>query len=317
MIDDAPPAKLPPLNWIRAFEAAARGGSFAQAGKELGVTAAAIGQQVRLLEAHLGAPLFRRTARGLVATDLGTAYRPSVADALDRLRAGTAEVFGAARRGRAAQGVLAGPLMVRAPGSFGLLWLLPRLGRFRQRHPEIALGITTRSEPAEFAFDGIDVELRYGSGDWAGLQARRLGPEVAFPVVAKAVAQKHPGLRALRSLPLLHVIGYREGWPAWFRHAGKGIAEDGQGLRFDVSMLALEAARQGLGVALGRWPMVADDLRSGALVAPVKVALPIADAYHLVWSDRSPRLDRIRAFHDFVLSEAKRDRPPAWVARKG
>lgn len=310
------PRALPPLNWVRAFEAAARGSSFAAAAKELGVTAAAVGQQVRLLEAHLGAPLFRRTAKGLVPTDLGTAYRPSVVDALDRLRAGTAEVFGAARRGRAASGALAGPLMLRAPGSFGLLWLLPRLQRFRKRHPEIALGLTTRSEPAEFAFDGIDVELRYGAGNWAGLQAERLGPELAFPVVAKAVAQKHPGWRALRALPLLHVIGYREGWPAWLRHAGKEIAEHDQGLRFDVSMLALEAARQGLGAALGRWPMVADDLRSGALVAPVKLALPIADAYHVVWSDRSARQDRIRAFRDFVLEEARRERPPAWVVRK-
>lgn len=320
MIEDSPRA-LPPLNWVRAFEAAARGGSFAAAARELGVTPAAVGQQVRLLEAHLGAPLFRRTAKGLVPTDLGTAYRPSVVDALDRLRAGTAEVFGAARRGRGTAGALAGPLMLRVPGSFGLLWLLPRLQRFRKRHPEIALGLTTRSEPAEFAFDGIDVELRYGSGNWAGLQAERLGPECAFPVVARAVAQKHPGWRALRTLPLLHVIGYREGWPAWIRHAGlrhadKTIAEDGQGLRFDVSMLALEAARQGLGAALGRWPMVAEDLRAGALVAPVKVALPIADAYHVVWSDRSPRQDRIRAFRDFVLEEARRERPPAWAARK-
>ena len=121
---------------------------------------------------------------------------------------------------------------------------------------------------------------------------------------------------AVRAVPLLHVIGYRDGWPAWWRHAGKEIAEDGQGLRFDVSMLALEAARQGLGAALGRWPMVADDLRAGTLVAPVKVALPIADAYHVVWSDRSPRQDRIRAFRDFVLDEARRDRPPAWLARK-
>ncbi len=271
---------------------------------------------MRFLEAQLGALLFRRTARGLVPTDLGTAYRPSVADALDRLRAGTAEVFGAGRRGRTTPGTVAGPLMLRAPGSFGLLWLLPRLQRFRQRYPEIALGLTTRSEPAEFAFDGIDVELRYGAGNWAGLQAERLGPECAFPVIAKALAQKHPGWRGLRALPLLHVIGYRDGWPAWPRHAGKEILENDQGLRFDVSMLALEAARQGLGVALGRWPMVADDLRSGALVAPIKVALPIADAYHVVWSDRSPRQDRIRAFRDFVLEEARRDKPPAWAARK-
>ncbi len=310
------PRSLPPLNWIRAFEAAARGGSFAAAARELGVTAAAVGQQVRLLEAHLGAPLFRRSAKGLALTDHGTAYRPSVADALDRLRAGTAEVFGAARRGRAGAGKLAGPLMVRAPGSFGLLWLLPRLQRFRQRYPDIALGITTRSEPAEFAFDGIDVELRHGPGNWAGLQAQRLGLEYAFPVVAKAVAQKYPGWRALRTLPLLHVIGYREGWPAWLRHAGKEIAEADQGLRFDVSMLALEAARKGLGAALGRWPMIADDLRAGSLVAPVRIALPIADAYHLVWSERSPRQDRIRAFRDFVLDEARRDKAPGWIGRK-
>lgn len=298
---------LPPLNWLRAFEAAARGGSFAAAGQALGVTAAAVSQQVRLLEAQLGAPLFRRTAKGLVPTDLGTAYLPSVADGLERLRAGTGEVFGGARRA----GRRAGPLVVRATGSFGLLWLLPRLGRFRRQHPDIALSLTTRAEPAAFAGDGIDVELRYGSGDWPGLRAERLAAEYAFPVAARPLAR-----RALAEATLLHVIGYREGWPAWCRAAGMREVDTGQGLRFDVSHLALDAARRGLGVALGRWPMVADDLRRGSLVAPFRTALAIADAYHVVWSERGNRQDRVAAFRDFVLAEASAEKRPAWIKRR-
>jgi LysR family glycine cleavage system transcriptional activator len=297
-------AGLPPLNWLRSFEAAARGGSFAAAGKELGVTAAAVSQQVRLLEAHLGVPLFRRTARGLVATDLGQAYRATVADALDRLRAGTSEVFGPGRRA----GARSGPLVVRAPASFALLWLLPRLGRFRRRHPDIALSVTTRPEPAEFAADGIDVELRYGSGDWPGLRAERLAPECAFPVAARRLAR-----RDLDAATLLHVIGYREGWPAWCRAADIDGIDTGQGLRFDVSHLALDAARRGLGVALGRWPMVAEDLRRGTLVAPFRATLPVADAYHVVWAERAARQDRIAAFRAFVLEEARAEKPPAWM----
>jgi len=298
---------LPPLNWLRAFEAAARGGSFAAAAQELGVTSAAVSQQVRLLEAQLGAPLFRRTAKGLAPTDLGAAYLPSVADGLDRLRAGTGEVFGGARRA----GPRVGPLVVRATGSFGLLWLLPRLARFRRLHPDIALSLTSRAEPAEFAGDGIDVELRYGAGNWPGLRAQRLAPEFAFPVAAKPMTR-----RALGEATLLHVIGYREGWPAWCRAAGLGAIDTEQGLRFDVSYLALDAARRGLGVALGRWPMVADDLRRGSLVAPLKAALPIADAYHVVWAERGRRQDRVAAFRDFVLAEAAAEKPPAWMRRR-
>ncbi|MCC6468128.1 MAG: LysR family transcriptional regulator [Alphaproteobacteria bacterium] len=297
---------LPPLNWLRAFEAAARCGSFAAAGQELGVTAAAVSQQVRLLEAQLGVPLFRRTSRGLAASDLGAAYLPTVADALDRLRAGTGEVFGGARR----LGPRAGPLVLRAPGSFALLWLMPRLDRFRRLHPDIALSVTTRAEPAEFAVDGIDVELRYGAGDWPGLKSARLGAELAFPVAARRMTR-----RDLADATLLHVIGYREGWPAWCRAAGLGGIDTEQGLRFDVSHLALDAARRGIGVALGRWPMVAEDLRRGTLVAPLRPALPVAEAYHVVWSQRSARQDRIAAFRDFVLAEAKAQKPPAWSRR--
>jgi LysR family glycine cleavage system transcriptional activator len=298
---------LPPLNWLRSFEAAARCGSFAAAGQELGVTSAAVSQQVRLLEAHLGAPLFRRTAKGLAPTDLGAAYLPTVADALDRLRAGTGEVFGGARRA----GPHAGPLIVRVPGSFGLLWLMPRLGRFRRRHPDIALRVTTRAEPAEFAMDGIDVELRYGAGDWPGLKSEQLTPEFAFPVAAKRMTT-----RALGDATLLHVIGYREGWPAWCRAAGLRDLDTEQGLRFDVSLLALDAARRGLGVALGRWPMVAEDLRRGNLVAPLRIGLRGDDAYHVVWSERGARQDRVAAFRDFVLAEARAEKAPTWVNRR-
>jgi LysR family glycine cleavage system transcriptional activator len=307
MADSGRRPGLPPLNWLRAFDAAARAGSFAAAGRELGVTPAAVSQQVRLLEAHLGAPLFRRAPRGLATTDLGAAYLPSVSDGLERLRAGTGEVFGGARRG----GLRSGALVVRVPGSFGQLWLMPRLERFRQRHPDIALRITTRAEPAEFAGDGIDAELRYGSGDWPGLKSVPLAPEFVFPVSAKPL-----GKRALGAATLLHVIGYRDGWPAWCSAAGLRELDTEQGLRFDVSHLALDAARRGLGVALGRWPMVAEDIRRGSLVAPFKIALPVAEAYHLVWSERALRQDRIAAFRDFVLAEARAEKPPGWLRRR-
>lgn len=309
-MDDHSPRKLPPLNWIRAFEAAARCGSFAAAGRELGVTSAAIGQQIRLLEAQLGQPLFRRTAKGLVSTDLGQAYRPCVTGALEQLKAGTAEVFGVARRGR--KGSLAGSLLLRAPVSMATLWLMPRLERFNRRYPEIALNVTTRAEPAAFGDDGIHVELRYGLGNWGGLRSERLADEYAFPVVGRPLAAT-PGWKILRDLPLLHVIGYRDNWPVWYRAAGRRIGGREPAIRFDSSLVALEAARRGLGVALGRWPMVADDLARGTLAAPFKVALPVAEAYHVVWQPGGEADARVQAFREFVLDEARRQKRPAWM----
>ncbi len=268
--------RLPPLNWLRAFEAAARHMSFTGAARELNVTQAAVSQQVKLLERHLERPLFDRLPRSLALTDAGEAYLPAVRDAFERLADGTAEVFGP-------EG--GGPLTVRCAVSFAILWLAPRLARFRAAHPTLALRVTNAVWPVESGWDAVDLEVRYGGGKWPGLQAWRLTSDRLFPVCGPALMAGRSGLRRpadLRRFELLHVIGHRYGWPHWLKAAGVDSDGGSHGAQFDISAMALEVAANGGGVALGRGPLVDGHIRSGRLVVPFGPEIPTDEAFYLV-----------------------------------
>jgi LysR family glycine cleavage system transcriptional activator len=268
--------RLPPLNWLRAFEAAARHMSFTGAARELNVTQAAVSQQVKLLERHLERPLFDRLPRSLALTDAGEAYLPAVRDAFERLADGTEEVFGAHG---------GGPLTVRCAVSFALLWLAPRLARFRAAHPDLALRVTNAVWPVESGWDAVDLEVRYGGGKWPGLRAERLTSDRLFPVCGPALMAGASGLRRpadLRRFELLHVIGQRHGWPHWLKAAGVDTAGASPGAQFDTSAMALEVAANGGGVALGRGPLVDGHIRAGRLAVPFGPEMPTDEAFYLV-----------------------------------
>jgi LysR family transcriptional regulator, glycine cleavage system transcriptional activator len=267
---------LPPLNWLRAFEAAARHLSFTHAAHELHLTQAAISKQVKLLELQLRQHLFVRLPRSLALTKSGEAYLPKVRDAFERLDSGTQEVFGRQR---------GAVVTVRCAVSFAVKWLAPRLPDFMAKHPNAKIRFVSSVWGDSNDMARFDLDIQYGTGVWNNAVCHRLTHETLRPLCAPRLAQGHNALlnpADLRKHSLLHVIGYQEGWATWLNAAGITDIDPGSGLQCDTSLFAFELAANGAGVALGRSSLVAHDLRSGRLVAPFDLAVPVGEAFYLI-----------------------------------
>lgn len=292
--------RLPPLPWLRAFEASARHLSFTHAANELNLTQAAISKQVKLLEHYLREPLFQRNARSLVLTKMGAAYLPKVRDSFERLSAGTQEVFGNRR---------SEVLTVRAPAGFSVNWMAPRLIDFFEHYPKIPIRIVSSIWAEEFDRERFDLDIRYGSGNWPGFKADRLSWDVLEPLCApdKLERLKTPG--DLEHERLLHVMGYKEGWALWLKAAGVGHINSGQGIQFDNSLLSFEIAARGGGIALGRSSMSGNEIASGRLVRPFDLALSVEEAFYLISPGDSMEHPDAAIFRDWLLAEARRGRP--------
>ena len=300
---------LPPLNSLRAFEAAARHLSFKKAAEELHVTPAAISQQIRGLEDYCGVELFRRLTRALVLTDAGKAALPALRDGFDRLAEG-AEAMRAAGQG--------GVITVSVAPSFGAKWLVPRLDRFRDAQPEFDVRIDATDALASFSGDGVDVALRYGRGVYRGLKAECLMSEVAFPVCSPRLLEKGPPLERpedLRHHTLLHVQWKMEddaapNWRMWLKAAGIEGVDPERGPRFTLENMAVEAAIEAQGVAIVSGALVEADLKAGRLVRPFPAAVSEATAfcYYLVYPEARAADPKVAAFRDWVHDEIARDR---------
>jgi LysR family glycine cleavage system transcriptional activator len=291
------PRRLPPLNWLRAFDSAARHMSFTEAAEELGVTQAAVSQQVRQLEDWLGTQLFKRLPRSLALTDAGIAYLPIVRDTFDRLHMGTEQIFGRVDRR---------PVTLRATATIAALWLAPRLVAFRAKHPEITLRVTTLYAPVDFGQDGVDIELRYGPGDWPGVKAFKLADEFYFPVASAAYLRSAPKLEAPTDLPnhrLIHVLGEREGWGSFLRHFGIADSPVSAGLQCDSQIVALQACLAGGGVMLATSPQVDPLLSASQLVAPIGDRLPARYGHYLVLPEVPAPSREIAKVVEWLLSE--------------
>ena len=292
---------LPPLNALRAFEAAARHQSFTRAAEELNVTQTAVSHQIRTLEERLGLKLFDRRGRALQLTEAAQNYLPSVRSAFDELHDATERLV--RRDGDAT-------LTVSTLTSFAAKWLIPRLGGFQDRHPEISIRIATSMVSVDFDRDDIDVAIRYGRGDWPGLRVDRLVREDIFPVCSpKLVAGPNPLRRPdeLASHTLLHVVGFLEDWRVWLTAANVDGVDPSSGLRFDLMMNALQAAIDGLGVALGRSALVEGDLAAGRLIAPFDISLPFEAAYYVVAPEQSADRPNIKAFREWLITTLATD----------
>jgi len=289
--------RIPPLNWLRAFEAAARHLSLTRAAEELGVTQAAVSQHVKALEQRLGIPLFRRVRQRLYLTDAGQAYLPNLRQAFDLMDEGTTALHAHERQGN---------LTVRAAASFSLQWLVPRLERFHAAHPDLDIRLTAQGREVDFARDDIDLEIRHGDGRWPDLQAVPLVYEEVFPVCSPDLVTLHPlnTPADLAGCTLLDVPGYAEDWDMWLAAAGAPALAEFSAIRFDQSAVALQAAVNGVGVALGRTPLVAGELAAGHLIAPFTERITGASAYHIVYPERAASQPRIAAFRDWLLEEA-------------
>lgn len=292
------PRQLPPLATLRAFEAAARHLSFSKAADELHVTHGAVSRSVRHLEDHLGLPLFKRGTRAVFLTAPGAAYAAAVRDTLDRLSLATSAIMV-----KPSSGVL----NVSTLDSFAGKWLIPRLFRFRQKHPEIDVRLATSEKLADFATDGIEVAIRYGRGNYPGLTAELLMKEDLFPVCSPALlAGKHPLKSAsdLKHHTLIH-DDFPVDWLMWLRAAHVEGIDPHRGPRFLSSDHAVQAAIQGDGVVLGRSALVADDLRAGRLVKPFTLSLPTDWAYHVVYPNDTPPRGKVRNFRDWLFEEVR------------
>ncbi|WP_375777969.1 transcriptional regulator GcvA [Bradyrhizobium sp. ma5] len=267
-----PRRSLPPLNAVRAFEAAARLGSFKEAAAELSVTHGAVSQQIRLLEEWLGAPaLFRRSVRRVVLTPAGAALLAEFAPALDRISAAVQQHR--ARRGDAAVAVL----RVNALATFSLRWLLPRMSRFRAEHPDIEVRLSTSNEPVDALPESFDVVIRGGPDTFHGFSSRFLVSERRLPVCSPSLLERLPlhEIADLSRHTLLHVTSMPRLWRDWLTEAGHSALEPAGSLTFDHFYLTIQAALDGLGVAMGPTALISDDLAVGRLVTPFPaISLP-------------------------------------------
>lgn len=286
--------RLPPLNSLRLFEASARLLSFKNAAEELLLTPSAVSHGIQSLEEWLGTSLFIRTTKGLVLSEAGNAYIPFVRQALDLLANGSAKITSNAGFGQ---------LSISAAPTFAARWLLPRLHKFREIHPEIRVIIDTSHERTEISDAGVDLAIRMGRGNWQGVIADRLLTEEMVPVCSPSIYDHVRSLTDIEQSPLIHVTTVREDWAVWAAETGRAVPDPTKGLQFDTIQMAFEAACQGLGVAIGRKPLVNIELASGKLV---EVWQPIFcnTSYWLVSAESTVDDPRIAAFRSWLFHEA-------------
>ncbi|EHK2773023.1 LysR family transcriptional regulator [Vibrio vulnificus] len=266
---------LPPLNALKAFEAAARLQSFTKAAEELNVTRAAVSQQVKALESQLEAVLFERHGAQLVLTEAARDYLPVVSNLFQQLAVTTDQLFNRRQNGQ---------LVLHVAHSFCLQWLLPRLGDFRRRYPQWPLKISTTSNTLPDNSATADVEIINGYGDWQYDQVTKLTEENWILVASPGFLQLNPiaTLDDLINVPRLATSGYVETWPRWFDYHEISAACGKMALEFDHSTLSIEAAVHQLGVLLVRDLLVDDHLRQGSLVQVGGWSMPSAGAHHLI-----------------------------------
>lgn len=296
--------RLPPLNAVRAFEAAARHMSFRQAAAELHVTAGAVAQQVKQLEEWLGTPLFRRRPRGVILTDAGQLYGRAVAELLDRLGTATERVLAGSR---------ATALAVSTVPSLAALWLIPRLGSFRARHPGLDVRVLASVSHSDFQREDVDVAIRLGRGGYPGTAVELLMPEDFIPVCSPRLLAGPAPLAApadLRHHTLLHdepeaLLPDEVDWPRWLAAAGVGADIDtGHGPRFSHTHMTLQAAMAGQGVALASTVLAGDALANGTLVRPFPLALRGPYGFYLVAPEATAARPKVAAFWSWAIEQA-------------
>jgi LysR family glycine cleavage system transcriptional activator len=284
---------LPPLNWLRAFEAAARHLSFTEAARDLNMTQSAVSQQIKSLEAYLSQPLFHRRARGLELTQTGVTYLPVVRDAFRTLSQGTRAVRGS------------GPDVVQVHSSltFALHWLAPRLPRFQEQHPEVRLSLSTEIWEARNMAEGADIEIRFSLRPSDAVRAEFLHKDQYYPVCA-------PGYRAsldrLHEAQLYDCSNLLANWATWAERQGLEWSDDIPITYCTTFSLSLGVALAGGGLALGHDAIAHDLIKSGHLIAPFQHRAPMQEAYYLIESPQAVNLPGAQAFARWVRREMER-----------
>ena len=297
--------KLPPLNGLVVFEAAARHLNFTRTADELKVTQAAVSRQIQQLESHLGASLFSRQPRGLKLTRQGLRLQSAVSIGLEHIANAAVEI----RRARGENEVT-----VSTSVTFASYWLMARAAKFRAAHPEVELRLVASAPVADLTVAGIDLAVRYGLGRWPGTIAEHLLDNEIFPVCAPAYLEARGERRPLAEPAdlldetLLHLVEYDRNWvtwSAWLRQFGVKEPPHLRGLEFDNYLILIQAALDGQGIALGGGRLADDLLARGALVRPLEAKLGSESAFYLIHPSDLPLSQAALQFREWILEEAK------------
>jgi|SRR6185369_10675229 LysR family glycine cleavage system transcriptional activator len=288
---------LPPLDALRVFEAAARRLSFAAAAAELHLTASAVSHRIKALEGQLGLVLFERLTRKVRLTAAGRAYAAAVGDAIAILREATRRLAAEANR----------PLNVSVTPLFGARWLLPRLARFEAAHPGVSVRLIGTSRLADFAADGVDCAVRFGRGTWPGLTAHKLMTLDYVPVCAPALSRRLKSPNNLARETLLHYDAAPDAWRMWLLAAGaEGVDPDSGQVLSDMAA-TVQAAMDGIGVAISDRKFIARELKQRRLVTPFSIDMPSGGAFYFVYPEPRANDSRIAIFRDWVLSRVNEE----------
>jgi LysR family glycine cleavage system transcriptional activator len=295
---------LPPLPWLRSFEAAARHGSFTAAAKELNLTQAAISHQVRSLEKYLGFQLFERLARTVRLTEMGSAYLPPVRKAFDELAASTAGLFGPLGEQS---------IWVRAPVSYAVLWLAPRLKQFLDAYPRIDVRLFSAVWADALTDERTEIDIRWGDGHWPGFKSEMLIRSGSIPVIHPDLIKggsPRTRLRELATHNLIHVTGYEDLWQRLFRQEHLDAPTPSRSLNVDTSLAALELACSGVGPAIVLECFAAPYIASGRLTAPIDVVVPSEQSHYLLIADsRSRTRPEVMLFREWLLDVSRPTQP--------
>ncbi len=294
--------RLPSLNALRAFDAAARHLSFARAAEELHVTPAAVSQLIKLLEEELGQVLFKR-GKVLTLSDAASA-------ALPLLREGFEQLQRAADRLRL--GIDNGPLVLSTPPTFAARWLIARLDDFQLQHPEIELRLLATRRLVDFTVEDVDIAVRFGSGPFEGLNSEKLLPEAIIPVASADLASKINSAEDLQTCTLLHDESHDwdpafPDWSVWLGSLGVKVERPLRIRHFSDANLVIQAVTAGLGIALVWQSLVSDDLKNGRLVRLLNKSVPTNQSYHLIIPPNRMHLQKVMVFREWILTQVIQD----------
>ena len=293
--------RLPPVNSLVVMEAAGRHLNFTRAGEELALTQSAVSRQIQLLEQHLGAPMFQRQGRHLQLTRDGARLHRAVTMGLDHI----ADVAVDIRRHRGT-----GELTVATSVTFASYWLMARLAQFRSRHPDIELRLVASTKMHDLVAAGVDVAIRYGSGEWEGLEAIRIFDNEIWPVCAPSYLAGRPDLAKVEDLldeTLLHLGQFDRNWvtwQAWLAAQGVKAAPKTRGLEFDNYLVLLQAAVRGEGVALCGGRLAEDFIARGDLVRPIEATLGSDRAFYVLYPQGVRLSEAATKFRDWIVTAA-------------
>lgn len=294
--------RLPPLKSIRAFEAAARRGSFNEAAAELFVTPSAISHQIKSLEDYLGVSLFRRARRQVRLTIAGERYLKSISHALDEIDLATRRLLASSN---------AGAINISVAPAFLTRWLVPKVREFQNRHPDIELRLSPNTAPIDFAWSDIDMAIYFGDGHWPGAEVFFLREVVLVPVCSPAFIAANPQMtkpEELAAHTLIDVSTRPAEWDEFLSNAGVTRRKRAKRLSFTSTSLALGAAMENLGIALADRHLVAREVRYGQLANPLDIEMNNHLGYYLVYQKDRRLTDEMRAFLDWVMDEIAGER---------